>query len=573
MLLLIGFAFLAGIVTVLSPCILPVLPIVLSSAVDDSGKKRPLGVVIGFVASFTFFTLFLSTLVKISGIPADSLRFVAIVIVGFLGLSLLVPQIQLWIEQAFSKLTSLAPQGQKYHGFGRGFLIGLSLGLLWTPCVGPILASVISLAIVGTVTAEAFFITLAYSLGTAIPMFIIMMVGATALQKVPWLLRNTALIQKGFGVVMVATAIGIFFNVDRAFQTWVLESFPQYGVGLTKIEDNEAVRNELQNKREVKIDEDMLGKPSSEMSVPKGPQAPELIYGGEWINSEPLTMEVLRGKVVLVDFWTYSCINCQRTFPYLKAWWEKYKDKGLVIIGVHAPEFEFEKNIANVKKASIDFNLTYPIMQDNDFATWRAYQNNYWPDKYLVDKDGLIRYYHFGEGEYDQTERVIQKLLEETGSNVATMSVSNAEYDNYARTPETYLGYGRMNSYASLEDIAPDALSTYTVAKPLPYNSFAFGGSWTVREEFSAPEKGSELELNFNAKEVFIVARPKQGLASMQVLLDGVTTDLSPDAKQGSITVDSDKLYHVLSLPEPGEHTLTIKFPEGNIEVYAFTFG
>jgi cytochrome c biogenesis protein CcdA/thiol-disulfide isomerase/thioredoxin len=573
MLLLIGFAFLAGIVTVLSPCILPVLPIILSSTVDDSGKRRPFGVVVGFVTSFTFFTLFLATIVKLSGIPADALRFVAIFVLGIFGLSLLVPQVQLWIEQLFSKLSNLAPKGQNRHGFGGGVVVGLSLGLLWTPCVGPILASVISLALTGAVTAEAFFITLAYSFGTAIPMFIIMLVGSTALQKVPWLLRNSGTIQKVFGVVMVVTAVGIFFNIDRVFQTWVLEAFPQYGVGLTKLEDNETVRNELQKKNDIKIDEDMLGKPSSKMIEPKGPPAPELILGGEWINSEPLTMESLRGKVVLVDFWTYSCINCQRTFPYLRNWWEKYKDKGFVIVGVHAPEFEFEKNADNVRKAASDFNLTYPIMQDNNFATWQAYENHYWPAKYLVDKDGLIRYTHFGEGEYDHTERTIQKLLEETGSQVATMSVSNVEYQNYARTPETYLGYGRMEHYASLEDIKADGVSTYTAAEPLPYNAFAFVGNWTISEEFAAPEKSASLLLHFNAKEVFLVARPKQGQVQMQVLLDGLTTSVGDDAEQGVIMVDSDKLYHVISLPEPGEHTLELRFPEGNVELYAFTFG
>jgi len=232
MALLVLFAFLAGIVTILSPCILPVLPIMLSSSVDALGKRRPFGVVVGFVLSFTFFTLFLSTLVRISGLPANALRLVSIFVLAIFGLTLVVPRFQLKIEQMFAGLIKFAPKNQKQTGFRGGLVVGLSLGLLWTPCVGPILASVISLAITGTVNAQAAVMILAYSLGTAIPMFIIMQTGSEALKKVPWLVKNTAKIQKAFGVLMVLTSIGILFNVDRRFQTWVLQAFPKYGVGL-----------------------------------------------------------------------------------------------------------------------------------------------------------------------------------------------------------------------------------------------------------------------------------------------------------------------------------------------------
>lgn len=404
MILLIAFAFLAGVVTVLSPCILPLLPIILSSTTDTSGKRRPLGVVVGFVGSFTFFTLFLATIVKLTGIPADSLRFISIAVLVLFGLSLLIPQVQLLIEQLFSRLTRFVPQNQGKTGFFGGLVIGLSLGLLWTPCVGPILASVISLALSGSVNAQALLITLSYSIGTAIPMFFIMIAGSTALQKVPWLLRNTGKIQKAFGVLMILTAVGIFFNVDRKFQTFILDTFPNYGVGLTRFEDNQNIRKELEKVNEKPMDETMLGKP---MPQAKGPVAPEIIPGGQWFNSEPLTLSQLKGKVVVIDFWTYSCINCQRTLPYLRDWWQKYKDQGLVIIGVHAPEFEFEKDVGNVSQAIKDFKLEYPIVQDNNFATWRAYHNNYWPAKYFIDKDGIIRFTHFGEGAYDESEKVI----------------------------------------------------------------------------------------------------------------------------------------------------------------------
>lgn len=245
MILLIAFAFLAGIVTILSPCILPILPIILSTSVDTTGKRRPLGVVIGFILSFTFFTLFLSTIVRLSNIPAEYLRYFSVFILIIFGFSLFIPTFQLWMEQLFSKLTRFAPTRQKKQGFFGGLIIGFSLGLLWTPCVGPILASVISLALAGTVTAQATIITLAYALGTAIPMFIIIQTGSMALKKVPWLLQNTVKIQKAFGILMVITAIGILFNVDRQFQTYILNTFPQYGIGLTQFEDNSSVKNEL----------------------------------------------------------------------------------------------------------------------------------------------------------------------------------------------------------------------------------------------------------------------------------------------------------------------------------------
>lgn len=573
MLLLILFAFLAGVVTVLSPCILPLLPIILSSA-DGTGKQKPFGVVVGFVASFTFFTLFLSTIVRLSGIPAESLRFFSIFILAGFGVSLLIPQVQAQIEILFSRFANLVPSSQSQTGFFGGLVIGLSLGLLWTPCVGPILASVISLAITGTVTAQAFLITLAYAVGTAIPMFMIMLAGSTALKKVPWLLRNTSKIQKAFGVLMILTAIGIFLNVDRRFQTWVLQTFPNYGVGLTKFEDTTQIKNELQKVNQKPMDETMLGKPSSELIQPKGIPAPELIQGGQWFNSQPLKLADLKGKVVLVDFWTYSCINCQRTLPYLREWYEKYKDNGLVIIGVHAPEFEFEKNPKNVQQAITDFGLTYPVMQDNEFATWKAYQNRYWPAKYLIDKDGNVRYTHFGEGKYDETEKMIQELLKETGSQVSTDQISNPEYQTYARTPELYLGYSRLQYLTSPERVKQDQVVTFTAPETLSTNSFAYQGDWAVMPEYAEPSKDAQLYLNFEAKEVFLVARPKNGqVGQMKVYLDNQMEAFGADNENGIITVDSDRLYKLIQLPSPSRHELKIEFQDDNLEVYAFTFG
>lgn len=562
MILLIGFAFLAGIITVLSPCILPVLPIILSST-SGEGKKRPLGVIIGFIASFTFFTLFLSSLVKLTGISADSLRLLSVIVLIVFGLTMITPQAQKLFEQLFARLSRFTPQTQNKTGFGGGLVIGLSLGLLWTPCVGPILASVISLAITGSVNTTALFITLAYSLGTAIPLFAIMQGGRQLLTKNPWLLENTGKIQKLFGILMILTAIGIIFNIDRKFQTFILNTFPGYGVGLTRLEENDAVKKQLEQINTQKIE---MGKPMFELTNQKGIPAPELIVGGVWFGSTPLTIESLKGKVVLIDFWTYSCINCQRTFPYLKNWYQKYRDKRLIVIGVHSPEFEFEKSAKNVEKALLDFDITYPVMQDNNFETWRAYSNRYWPAKYLIDKQGNIRYTHFGEGKYDETEKVIQELLSENGEKIAE-EISNPDYNIYAKTPETYLGYERIERFASPEIIVRNKDLLYSVPNQLRQNHVALGGVWNVGAEFAMPKKGSYLKFSFEAKDVYLVMRPKNESqkAQVKVLLD--------DQEQQVITIDYDGLYELLKLEAPGKHILKLEFLDENVEVYAFTFG
>jgi cytochrome c biogenesis protein CcdA/thiol-disulfide isomerase/thioredoxin len=577
MLVLVAFAFIAGLVTILSPCILPILPIILSSSVVG-GKRRPIGVVTGFIFSFTFFTLFLTTLVKAFGIPADTLRSLSVVIVLLFGISLLIPKIQTYFELLFSKLSKFAPKSSNESGFFGGLIVGISIGLVWTPCVGPILASVISLALTGSVSGSAALITFSYSLGTAIPMLLIVYGGRNLLNKVPWLLSNTGKIQKAFGLLMIVTAIGIYFNFDRKFQTYILDKFPSYGAGLTSFEDNEMVLEELDKLSSEKEENnqtllDMINNRN---------QAPDLIQGGQWFNlpetSKEVSLENFQGKVVLIDFWTYTCINCIRTLPYLKTWHEKYTEKGLVIIGVHTPEFEFEKNPDNVEKAIKDFGLAYIVMQDNNYSTWRAYNNRYWPAKYLIDKDGNIRYTHFGEGKYDETEGKIQELLEEAGSQVKDMAISNPTYSVQTRTPETYLGKARMQGFASPERIDLDQTSNYSFPDRFRSNNFAYQGKWTISEEYSQPEKDAKLKFNFEAKEVFLVMRPKdeQNSGRLKIYIDDVLVDLNSsgeDVDDSEITVDSDRLYKLIKLPAGAEHTLTLEFLDSNLELFAFTFG
>lgn len=571
MIILIAFAFLAGIITILSPCILPILPIVLSGSFGS--KRKPLGIVVGFVLSFTLFTLFLSVLVKATGISADALRSLSIIIILIFGISLILPKFQVYMERLFSRLSGKLAVKGTHEGFHGGVFIGLSLGLVWTPCVGPIIASVITLAATSTVNFAAFFITLSYALGTAIPMLAIMIGGRGLLQKIPWLLPNTSKIQKVFGVLMILTAIGIFFNIDRRFQVFILDKFPSYGTGLTKIEENSAVKDQL---NKVFRGGSSNSNTKSATLGNYGP-APEIIPGGDWINSDPLQISSLRGKVVLIDFWTYTCINCIRTLPYLKEWNEKYKEKGLVIIGVHSPEFEFEKNVNNLRKAISDYEITYPIVQDNDFSTWSAYSNRYWPAKYLIDKDGEVRYFHFGEGDYDTTEKVIQELLKDAGNEVS-VQINNMEQDiKYSElSHETYLGSLRMD-YLHPNGKVSNGEKSFILEKNIPKNKFSLGGKWIVSDEHSTSTANSTLEYNFNASKVFLVMRsnnetPKE----IKVYLDGKLIPESQsgiDIKNGTITINSDRLYDLINIDEIENHTLRLEFQDEGVEVFAFTFG
>lgn len=555
MLILLVFAFIAGVVTILSPCILPVLPIVLSGSVIG-GNRRPLGIVTGFILSFTFFTLFLSAIVRATGLPADSLRFLAILVIGIFGISLLVPKFQAWLETAFSRLANAAPTNQG-TGFVSGFFMGISLGLVWDPCVGPILASIIALALTGTVNGTTFLITLSYSIGTAIPLFAILYGGRNVVAKLP----NPVNIQKFFGILMVLVAVAMYLNLDRKFQTYILTVFPNYGSGLTKIETIPIVMNALQSLQKKPVDTTSQGKPMFDVLNTNATSAPEITGGQKWFNSDPLTLAGLKGKVVMVDFWTYTCINCIRTLPYTKAWYEKYKDKGFVLIGVHTPEFEFEKDATNVGKAIKDFGITYPVVQDNDYAIWNAYSNQYWPADYLINKDGKIVDTHFGEGDYDATEKKIQNEL-----NVS-MPVNNPTYKVQTQTPETYLGLARLGALSSPQTPVEGQTLNYTAPNPVPYNTFAFGGTWTETQERAMPSIGAALTYHYDAKSVYLVMRPKvEGVSgNVEVYLDGKLSQ--------TITVDTDKLYNLITLPTQGEHILQLKFLDGNLELYAFTFG
>jgi len=400
--------------------------------------------------------------------------------------------------------------------------------------------------------------------------------GRKLLNRVPWLFQNLGKIQKVFGVLLIGVAIAMTFNLDRRFQTYILQKFPNYGSGLVNFEQNQKVADALEKTFNENGNEDIIGKPMPDRTETQYKPAPELVGTGEWFNSKALSLQSLHGKVVLIDFWTYSCINCIRTLPYIQRWNEKYENKGLVIIGVHTPEFEFEKDAGNLQKAINDFGLTYPIVQDNDYKTWRAYKNSYWPAKYFIDAQGRIRDTHFGEGSYDKSEKFIQKLLTEAGASISEAEVKNPEYKVYSQTPELYLGYGRISNLISVEKLKKDDFVAYSAPQKIGNDQFAYSGNWKVEEEKAWPQKGAELTLNFGAKDVFLVMNNLNGkTGKAEVYLDGekISNLSGEDVKDGMITIDQDRLYHLINLKEPGRHLLRLKFKDDNTEVYAFTFG
>jgi len=560
------FAFAAGIVTVLSPCILPVLPLLLAAGTAQ-GRYRPYGIIIGLVISFTFFTLSLTAIVQITGISPNFLRYIAIALITFFGLTLIFPQLEQWFTQITSGIANIGQAAQQTQlpsegsGFWSGFIFGSALGLVWAPCAGPILAAITTLVATNAVTWSTFFITLAYSLGTALPMFLIIWGGNSIANSLTFIAPYTNTIRMIFGILMILGAAAIAFHADVVLQQITARYFPTIS-----IEENRLVKKEL---------EALMNSDTKNISpLPAvGAKAPELIGIVDWINTPPLTLEQLHGKVVLVDFWTYSCINCVRTLPYLKKWYDTYKDKGFVLIGVHTPEFEFEKDINNIKDAAKRFNLQYPIAVDSNYSTWRNYHNRYWPAHYLIDQNGIIREIHFGEGEYDKTENAIRSLL---GLNALASTQEKTAMPS-GITPETYLGYERAQSYIPQLQLKHKQNAHYDYQGHPAANQVGLKGDWFIDSEFiQSQSDDAALALNFVANQVYIVMASEKP-AAITVLLDGkplpknyYTADTN---ENGQILVHESRMYAVLNLDgNNGRHIVTLQVPK-MAKLYVFTFG
>jgi cytochrome c biogenesis protein CcdA/thiol-disulfide isomerase/thioredoxin len=565
--LLILFGFVAGAATALSPCVLPVLPVALGAGVTG-GRLRPLGVVTGLVLSFTFATVVLVYLLAALGLPDDLFRTLAIAVLAAAGVALIVPRAASRVEASLSRLARRPVRAGGGDGFGSGVALGASLGLVYAPCAGPILAGVITVSASQSFGAGRLAVALAYSLGTAVVLYGLMLGGRRL--SAP-LARRSGSFQRAIGVVMVGVACVMAAELDIRFQNEIADSLPAFAVNPTReLEEAGGTRERLAELRGG-------GGPIAEASTPASDgrlevlgRAPEIQGTQRWFNTpgqRPLSLAGLRGRVVLIDFWTYSCINCIRTLPALKSWDRRYRRDGLTIVGLHAPEFPFERDAENVRGAVERNALRYPVAQDNDFATWNAYGNQYWPAKYLIDARGRVRYAHFGEGAYEETERAIRLLLAEAGrEQLAKPASARVDTGLAGATPESYLGYERAERF--LNGVPTRGTTRFRLAagatQGLPLHHLAYEGEWRVGTSSATAVDDARLHLRFFARRVFLVLGSRAGPANVRIAVDG--------QQRRTLRVTSHRLYEITGLREPGEHLLTLAFERGT-EAYAFTFG
>ena len=540
MLLLLAIGFVAGVVTALSPCVLPVLPIVLAGGATG---RRPLAIVAGIVLSFTVFTLFAAWLLDLLGLPDDLLRNLAIGLLFLVAVSLLVPRVAEWLARPLRFLTRRGAGDR-----GGGFLLGVSLGLVFVPCAGPVLAAVTVIAARREIGLDSVLLTLAYATGAAVPMLAIAFAGVRAARAFR---ANAETVRRVSGVLVGAAALAIALGVDRDLQT----RLPGYTESLQeRFERSGPAQREL---RELTGGRDPRPSGTRGEALEDYGRAPEFRGIVRWLNSQPLTLAGLRGRVVLIDFWTYSCINCLRTLPYIRAWDDRYRTAGLTIVGVHSPEFAFERKEANVRESVRDLRLRYPVALDNAFATWDAWHNQYWPAKYLIDRRGHVRYYHFGEGDYAETEEAIRTLL---GVGAPVASGLADESPRGLVTPESYLGFERLDRNGG-DAVVEDEAHAYTFPRGLDENELAFSGVWTVQDERAVAGFSAALRLRYRARDVFLVLT---GRGRVDVLVDG--------KPERTVAVRGDRLYTLVERPRLGEHLLELRLTPG-VAAYAFTFG
>lgn len=542
----VSLAFIEGFGIILSPCILPVLPIIFATSLVG-GKYKPYGIMLGFLVAFCAFTLFARAVVLSAGVNLDYIRFGSFIVLLLLA-CIMMSNV---LSDQFAKLTqgiahygtALIKPGKQEGGFLNGLLIGLPIGLIWTPCAGPIIAAVIVQTIRTTTTSETFLTLFAFSLGVAIPILLIILCSKQLLNRQRILTTHAQSIRKILGAAL-------FFGVVLTMQGSVYLAASDSGASKQQLQSNDLI--------------DPLAKPYA---------APEIQGISDWINTSPISLSQLKGKVVLIDFWTYSCINCLRTMPYLKAWYAKYHSMGLEIIGIHSPEFAFEQRLDNVQQAVKQLGILYPVALDNLFKTWDNYRNQYWPAHYLINKQGQVVYTHFGEGHYAVTEHNIQVLLgQKTG--VATQQMQPNEMISFgALTPETYLGSDRASGFAGLQV----AVNTYKYPKVLKQDSWALQGKWQITpQKIISGEKGSAITVHFQAQKVFVVlgTQDKQ-IKTATVLLNGKPVgNLGGKAvKNSQLLIKADTLYELINLPQKTNGMIEIIFDQPGVEAYALTFG
>jgi cytochrome c biogenesis protein CcdA/thiol-disulfide isomerase/thioredoxin len=576
--LIILLAYLGGILTIVSPCILPVLPFVFARA-GRSFTRSTLPMLAGMAATFAI----VATLAAVGGgwaVRANQVgRWAALLLLALFGIALVFPSISDRMTRPLVALGSRLSERQpgEKESVWSSAVLGIATGLLWAPCAGPILGIIFTAAALKGASASTTLLLLAYALGAATSLALALLVGGTVFARMKKSLGASERIRQILGVLVLVGVAAIALGLDTrvlsklsSAQTAGLESGLARSLGVSQSMDESKARTNAMG----------------ELVLPAEGVLPSLDGLGPWFNSRPLTREQLKGKVVVIDFWTYSCINCLRSLPYVKAWDEKYRKDGLVVIGVHAPEFAFEREPANVARAIQDLSIRYPVALDNGYHLWRALKNNYWPAHYFVDAQGRVRYHHFGEGNYAMSERVIRQLLAEaghapggamTGVNATGTAAAAALRD--IGSPETYIGYARADRFVSPGGLAHDQPKNYALA-PLSLNDWALGGGWIDgRQSARSQAPAAKISFRFHARDLHLVLGSTTGRAvRFRVTLDGqqpggqdAGIDVTPD---GTGVVKEQRLYQLVR--QKGavrDRTFTIEFLDPGVEAFSFTFG
>jgi cytochrome c biogenesis protein CcdA/thiol-disulfide isomerase/thioredoxin len=569
-------SYLAGVLTIVSPCILPVLPFVFARA-ERPFIRNGFPLLVGMAVTFAG----VATLAALGGGWAvranEAGRWIALAVMAVLGLSLLLPAVGDRLMRPFvalgSWLTERAERRSRDEGDVRAsLLLGVATGLLWAPCAGPILGLILTGAALQGAGVGTTVLLLAYAAGAATSLALALLVGGRVFRAMKGALGAGEWIRRGLGALVLVGVVAIALGLDTGL--------------LTRVSAGSTARIEQALLSRIGAGVPTNAAPADLANLPVEGVMPPLTGATTWLNTPPLTTEQLRGKVVVVDFWTYSCINCLRSIPYVKAWAEKYKDQGLVVIGVHTPEFAFEKSEANVRQNVRRLGVTYPVAMDNDFAVWRAFRNQYWPAHYFIDAQGRIRHHHFGEGDYEGSERVIQQLLKEAGAQVdgrtvqvdargAEVAADFAQVDS----PETYVGYARAENFRSPGGLARDTIKTYAAA-PLQLNGWSLSGRWRVtREHADLQDAGGKVAFRFKARDLHLVMGSGRAGTTprFRVRIDGqapgADAGLDIDA-QGMGRIDGERLYQLVRQAGPvRERTFEIEFLDPGAQVFAFTFG
>jgi len=592
---LLVLAYLGGVLTIVSPCILPVLPFVFARA-DRPFLRSGLPLLAGMAVTFAA----VATLAAVAGgwvVEANQYgRAAAMALLAAFGLTLVFPgfadRVMRPVVALGTKLSASAARNADDSPMLPSFLLGVATGFLWAPCAGPVLGLILTGAALNGASAGTSLLLLAYAAGAATSLALALLLGGRVFATMKRSLGVSEWVRRGLGVAVLVAVAAVASGLDTGILT-------RLSLSSTAWLEQELVDRlrPATNLAGTSMQSSVVAADGSTMmkAKPNAPAANLAVEGGfpplsgavEWLNSPPLTPEGLKGKVVLIDFWTYSCINCLRSIPYVRAWYEKYKNQGLVVIGVHTPEFAFERNIVNVRAAISDLKINYPVAIDNDYAIWRAFDNEYWPAHYFIDAKGRIRYHHFGEGEYDESERVIQLLLAETGNSdtstgLVAVNASGAEAapsvsDN--RSPETYLGYDKADNFVSPGGIVEDESHVYATTAP-QLNQWSLSGDWTVRaENATLDEKDGRIIFRFHARDLHLVLGPAADGKPIRfrVTIDGAApgadhgTDVDAD---GQGVVDGQRLYQLVRQNGAvADRTFEIEFVDPGVQAYAFTFG